>query len=108
MYKIIRLGKNLKKFATDKTSQPEDGGKLFCIVQPVTFRQKINNTNPQEVLKNFRSGLELNSQAFTAFGTASPNYSSSTAGLHTNQETMGALPPSDGWLIGTLHFSSKG
>jgi len=44
---IIGFGKNLEKFAAGGTPEPEDGRKLFRVVQPAIFRQKTNNTDPQ-------------------------------------------------------------
>jgi len=46
--KIVGFGKNLEKFAAGGTSEPEDRRKLFRVMQPATFRQKTNNTDPQE------------------------------------------------------------
>ena len=51
--KIVGFSKNLEKFAGGGTSEPEDGRKLFRVMQPVAFRQKTNNTDPLEVLKFF-------------------------------------------------------
>ena len=45
---IIGFGKNLEKFAAGGTSEPEDGRKLFRVMQPATLRQKTNNTDPQK------------------------------------------------------------
>jgi len=46
--KTVGFGKNLEKFAVGGTSESEDRRKLFCVVQPAIFRQKTNNTDPQE------------------------------------------------------------
>jgi hypothetical protein len=46
MYEIIGFSKNLKKFAAGRTSEPDNRGEFFCLMQPVTFR-KANNTVPR-------------------------------------------------------------
>jgi len=45
--KVIWPGKNPEKLAVVRTSEPENRRKILCIVQPVTFRKKTNNTDPK-------------------------------------------------------------
>lgn len=49
MDKIVRFSENLEKFAASRTSELNDRGKFFSLVQPVAFWQQANNTIPQKL-----------------------------------------------------------
>jgi hypothetical protein len=100
MYKIVGFSKNLKKFTAGRTSESDNRGELFSLVQPVAF-QKANNT----VLKNrvFRL-LNLHPKANPPLGTTSPDNSRPTGGFHANPKAMSPLSSSHGWLISAFHL----
>jgi hypothetical protein len=108
MRKIIGFSKNLNKFTTGRTSEADNRGKFFSLVQPVAF-WKANNTVPQEW--SFKpcepASQTLYPKANPSLGPARPDNSGSASGFHTNPKAMGPFSASHGWLVSTFHLSPE-
>ena len=102
IFEIVGFSKNLKKLAAGRTSESDNRGEFFCLMQPVAFREII------QFLESIFELFNLHRQSGSSLGTTSSDNCRPTVGFHANPKAMGSFSPSYGRLVSAFHFSPWG